>query len=406
MSRILPDWIDTFVEHSKSRGSPVLFRRWAAISAVAAALERKVWLQSNFPTTYPNLFVIMVGSAGSGKSVASNQAMEYPEAIVTKDGERVHFAPNNVSRASVMDALGRATRKILRPGEVPNFVQYNAMTVHARELQVLLPGWDGEIMAHLTDIWDGKTYREEKRGGDLKLEIEAPWLNLLADCPPSYLSDNFPMSAWESGFISRTILVYTAQEAEIPLTFGTVLRAHDATHRELLADMHDIFGMYGEMNMEHEAGAAMVAWNAAKCPPRVTHPRLQNYNARRLAHLMKLCIVASASRGSDRVITLEDYQRAQGWLFEVEANMPGIFVAMQSGGDAIAMRDTVDFVMREGQRVGGPVRHPAVMTFLSTRVYGNDVHRVLAVMLEAEMLRPAMDSQGMKAYTAGPAVFH
>jgi hypothetical protein len=393
------DWVDTFVEYSKARGSPELFRRWAAISAVAATLERRVWLRSNFGHTYPNLFIVLVGSPASGKSVAANQAMSYPQEI-----SELHFAPNNVSRASLIDALAKANRIVPHPGAMPD--HFNALTAYARELAVLIPGWDSEFMAHLTDLWDCEPYREEKRGGDLKIFIENTWLNLLGCCPPNYLSDTLPITAWESGFISRTILVYSAGETTIPLMLGAQMAAADARHSILRSETKRLFALGGEMLFTDEAAAAMIAWNNAGCPPRVTHPRLQNYNGRRTAHMMKLCMVASASRGSDLTITLEDYQRALGWLSEAERNMPGIFVAMQTGGDAIAMRDTWDFVMRENQRTGDPVRHPAVMTFLAKRINGNDIQRVLAVMVEAEMLVMKMDSKGMKAYEAGPAVFH
>lgn len=401
------DWIETFVDHSKSRGSPEIFRRWAAISAVAATLERKVWLQSNFGTTYPNLYIFMVGPPGSGKSVASNQAMEYAEALDSKKHGKLHFGANNLSRASLMDSLARATREIMRPREIPNFVRYNALTVHARELQVLIPGWDTEFMAHLTDLWDCKPYREEKRGGDLKMEIPNTWLNLLGDCPPSYLGDALPISAWESGFISRTILVFSSAEAKLPLSFASInLSDFDAKHAALTSDLAAIHELYGEMLMTEDAAAAMVAWNDMGCPPRVTHPRLQNYNARRVAHLMKLCMVASAARSDELIITLDDYNCALGWLLEAERAMPSIFVAMQSGGDAIAMRDTWDYVLREGQRIGGPVRHSLVAQFLGKRVPAFALQKVLSVMVESQMLTEEMDSKGLKAYRAGETAYH
>ena len=68
--RRLGSWIESFLEYTEILPSPPLLRRWAAISYVAAALERKVWVRTMGSDLYPNLYTFLVGPPGVGKGVA------------------------------------------------------------------------------------------------------------------------------------------------------------------------------------------------------------------------------------------------------------------------------------------------------------------------------------------------
>ena len=62
-------WIELFVEQTAETASPPIFRKWAAISAVAGAMERKSWIVTRGTPLYPNLYIILIGPPGVGKSI-------------------------------------------------------------------------------------------------------------------------------------------------------------------------------------------------------------------------------------------------------------------------------------------------------------------------------------------------
>lgn len=62
--RKLSSWIDSFEQFTVNRQSPALFRKWAAITCIAGALERKVWVRAFGLTLYPNMFVVLCGGPG------------------------------------------------------------------------------------------------------------------------------------------------------------------------------------------------------------------------------------------------------------------------------------------------------------------------------------------------------
>src|SRR5437867_4059065 len=72
-SRRTKSWIEDFVKFTASIESPEIFRRWTAITTIAAVLEQKVWAWTN-DVIYPNMYTFLVGHPGVGKSRTINEA--------------------------------------------------------------------------------------------------------------------------------------------------------------------------------------------------------------------------------------------------------------------------------------------------------------------------------------------
>src|SRR6267378_5066033 len=65
--RRLTSWIESFIEHTVNLESAEIYRKWAAISMIAAALEQRVWVDTG-SALYPNIYTFLVGHPGIGKS--------------------------------------------------------------------------------------------------------------------------------------------------------------------------------------------------------------------------------------------------------------------------------------------------------------------------------------------------
>src|SRR5215207_10197519 len=101
VTRRLPNWIDSFIEYTSDHQSPLIFRKWAAISAVAGALEQRVWVNPFGPKpVYPNMYIVLVGPPGVGKTVLTNEV----EAL-WNDVPELHVAPHSLSKASMIDKM-------------------------------------------------------------------------------------------------------------------------------------------------------------------------------------------------------------------------------------------------------------------------------------------------------------
>lgn len=391
--RILPDWVQGFMDATAHLPSPQLFRKWAAISAIAGGLERRVWVRSLNMDLYPNLYVVLVGPPGVGKTV-STRVTE----TLWRGNTSFHVAPKSVSKASLIDALSDAKRsKTWIDGANSQFLEFNSLLVNAGELGVLIPQYDSDFMNILTDIYDGGLYEEKRRGNNLHITIKKPQLNILGATTPSYLNQTLPEGAWDQGFLSRTFLIFSGDTALVDL-FGTEV-TDDEQYSQLRSDFRDISDMTGPYRFDMVAREAIRAWHLAGGPPRPDHPKLVHYNTRRSAHLLKLCMVASASRTNDRLISGEDYQTALGWLLEAEEIMPDIFKALTSGGDGKVIEEAYHYLYKIYMATKEPVAEHRLVGFLAEKVPAYNIVKIIETMEKSGQISKNISSKGILGWT-------
>src|SRR6266567_6432771 len=103
--RKLASWIDGFIQSTASLESPTIYRKWAAISTIAGALEQKVYLTTDKGTLYPNLYTFLIGYAGVGKTNAISAALRYLRELPT-----FYMGATSMTMASLVDHLTEAKK--------------------------------------------------------------------------------------------------------------------------------------------------------------------------------------------------------------------------------------------------------------------------------------------------------
>src|SRR5690606_1752494 len=179
MARRLSNFLDAFMKYTEGKGSPEIYRKWTAIFLLSAVLERKVWVKTSKGQLFPNQYILLVGRAGVGKSLCTSTASTLLDEVKTAENP-LFIAPTSVTKASLIDALDNAQRRIIRPQETPSVVSFNSLIIIPNEFGVFLPTWEGEFMAALTDLWDCGRYAETRRTKNLSIEIPRTQLNMLS----------------------------------------------------------------------------------------------------------------------------------------------------------------------------------------------------------------------------------
>lgn len=379
--RKLNSWINSFCKYTAERQSPEIFRRWAAITCIAGALERKVWVRAFGRILYPNMITVLTGGPGVGKTEAIRDVQFFWRGLTG-----LYVAPNSVTRASLIDDLFAAKRKLIRPTETPPFVEFHSLQIAATEFGVLIPKYEGEFINTINDLYDClNEWSESRRGnkGEIK-KLVNPQLTIIGGTTPSFLKD-LPEGAWQQGFTSRLVLVFCGQGvivdpwAEVNLDVGL--------EEDLIHDLKQIFQSYGQFIWDPEAAEAFKYWYTGGKKPEPDHPKLEHYLPRRHTHLLKLCMVFSASRANDMIIRLEDYQEALNCLTEAEQHMPDVFKAMSLGGDGNIIDETYRFVWQAFAKEKKDISEHRVIYFLIQRVPSYSADKILESMIASQLFQ-------------------
>lgn len=380
MGRRLKNWLDTFVEYTKNLPSPALFRQWAGIYAVSAALERKVWTDIGRGPLYPNQYITLVGPPGVGKTVVTSIVYDMLASLNPNlDKNGFHLASSSLTSASIIDELEQATRNIVF--DDMSSASFNSLSIVSNEMGVLLPDYDPAFMNKLTDIYDGKPYSERRRTKELNLQIQKPQLSMLAATTPGYLTSMLPEGAWDQGFLSRTILAFSPQTMTTELFLLNSL--DKKMEKDLIHDLTVINGLHGPIGFSKEAANALNAWHMAGGPPQPEHPKLAHYVTRRTAHLTKLCIACAVASHDSLEITIDDYQLAMDYFVVMETVLSDIFKAMAAGGDRQAIDEAWHYFAAEYGRTQHPIAENRIIQYLAERVPAYSVSTIFDIMQRA-----------------------
>lgn len=377
-------FIDRVMAYLDGKGSPSIFRKWSGIFTTSAVLERKVWVRTVKGKLYPNQYVILCAPAGVGKSLGTNFVYSALEEVRTPETP-LHLAPSSVTRASLIDNLVKAERRIVRPTETPPVTQFNSLAIVPNEFGVFLPSWESDFMSVLTDLWDCGRYAETRRTGNIDIRLPATQLNLFSATTPAHLNRLLPEGAWEEGFMSRVLLIYSGEA--IHTNLFEFAPTDDASWKAIVAELRRLYKLFGEFQVEDDVKHALNEWVKSGGQPIPEHPKLMTYRIRRPQHLLKLMMVASASDNSDMVITLDHFAEALDWLLEVEGVMPDIFKSMKSGGDGRAIEECWHYVYTLWMKHKQPVPAGRVIAFLQERVPIHNIDRIIDVMERTELLK-------------------
>lgn len=308
-----------------------------------------------------------------------------------------YVAPSSLTTASMIDAMNDAKRTAQVNGSLALF---NSLQVIASELGVFLPAYDATFMNTLTKLYDGEHYEEKRRTGKVNhVRIESPQLSILGGTTPSYLNSFLPEGAWDQGFTSRTILVFSGPTKR-QLLFGDLNQTDEALYRDLLFDLAKLKELSGPFVWEPEAVTAITEWFESGEKPVPSHAKLRHYNTRRLSHLIKLSMVSSVARSSALRITTDNLAESMGWLFEAEAALPNIFTTAGSSADSRAVEDLMWVIENQFKKTGRPVGEHILVNFLKDRVPSYSIMKIIEIMVKSKNVEMKLIS-GVPGYVPG-----
>jgi hypothetical protein len=328
----MADLVDQFMAYTEGMQSCLLYRKWCAITMVAGAMERRIKAISGRDTNYANLYVMLVGPPGSGKSVINVVRDLWDMTHGELGSERAFYCgANDSTRAALFDALNNASQI-----HTATQFKYHCLLLPIEEFSNSFSKFEADILAFLTTIYDAPPHFKEWRRKTGETRIDYPLITALFGYQPALLAKILMKDAQDQGFLRRSILVWNETADRIsPFNSSSI---NMALQTDICERLSEISMIYGEMNWSQEAKDYLTKWHLAGGPPRPLHEDLKNYNTSRSQFVMKLSMIASMSESSSMSIQLSHVERALQWLLEVEDVMPNAFNSAKGDSEIRVVR--------------------------------------------------------------------
>lgn len=323
------------MEYASSTEAPKIVHFWSAVSAMAGALRRKVWFDQVKFQWFPSFYIVIVGPPGIiTKSTTADGSMD-----LLKQVPGIMFGPDAITWQQIVTAFEKCAVSFEYPPGT--YVPMSPITYLASEFGMLIDFEDSSMVNLLITLWDGRrTFAKETKtsGSDM---VEGPWVNILACTTPQWINANMNENTIGGGFTSRCVFVYgDTKEKYVAYIKNQIkdMKAYEALKLDLIHDLeHMATHMVGPYEMTPEAEAWGESWysNLWKVEYKIDNEDyINNYLARKQAHLHKLAMIIAASRSDDLILQRDDLILAETMLNTTEGNFHRVFTKIGYSDEA------------------------------------------------------------------------
>lgn len=388
--RNFPNFLDAFFDYARDGFCPDPFHLWTGISIVSAALERKVWLNENGVTYYPNTFVLLVGHPGIGKSTAIRRGISLVERMKAEENPEFKLLSGLATQAGLISEM--SVRSSFQLG--PQITQFSSLFFYAGEASdSALQNLHGDFNATITAMYDCEdVYR--KRLKDVEYVIPNPSVNLLAGSTFDFLKTLVNQNSVMGGLASRFTYV-VSKERKRQEDPGSLRVTADPTQRDLLyGDLCRIHKLTGQFRSEKGIMAHYKKWWTHYQDEflALESERMQSIMTRKPTLLKKLCMIISAAQRDDLILTEEHFLRAVELTEEVMKDnweiISAAVISNKTTNEAVNQ-----FILSTVHQAGGQINpHLLKKKFIA---FGGDIMRfdsTLKMMEDARMLQTCATS--------------
>lgn len=345
--RELTDWLEAYLRYAKDSEPPISYHTWTALSLIAGALQRKVYLRWGSEVIYPNMYVVLVGPSGRARK---GTAMSIGKDIMRNVG--IMLASDSITREALIQDMKQAVSTYV-DGTTGETKWHCAITAFSPELSVFLGQRETRFLADLTDWYDcaeSWEYRTKHGGTD---EVQGVCFNLLGATAPDWLQSILPQEAIGGGFTSRVVFVVEENKGQT-VAEPVMTDEHVRLRKALIKDLERIAVVSGQMKFTPDANQAYVDWyndiedKIDRGNPPIDDPRFSGFVDRLATHIKKLSMLLSASRSSDLKIEAEDFDRAVEIMDRTMPKMPKTFGGIGSSPYSEVTEKIITYIQRKG----------------------------------------------------------
>ena len=313
MARRLPNWLKGYEEYTDGTESPKMFHLWVGLGTIAAAAQRKIYMDTGFYQVHTNMYIILVAPPGRSRKSTALRLGKGLLKRVSDFGQQAHFS----TQASSVAALVKQFLEI-------NNKDHQSLTAFSSELGSLLGVKSVEMTDFLVDIYDCEPDWDKQTVSRGLEKIGAPWFTLLAGTTPQWMGDNLSKTAVEGGFVSRSIFIFN--DTRMRVAFPDMTSEQRKIQKDLAHDLAEIAQKKGVFTFSPDARKFYEEWyEDPKRSDETKDYRVSGYYERKHTHVLKVAMALSLAQNDSLVLQVADIQTALDLLKMIEPGMQRAF---------------------------------------------------------------------------------
>lgn len=287
------NFIDQYLSYVGYTETPTFYNRWCCISMIGAYLGRQYHFRFGHFDIYPNQYVMLIGTSGARKSTA----IKLSKKILKAAGYDKISADKSSKEKFMLDLAGidsdnKSVDSILDEniwGGNSNDV--SEMYIACDEFNDFIGNGNLEFISLLGNLWDYEGQFSNRIKNGKSVVINNPTVNILGGNTPVNFARAFPPEVLGQGFFSRLLLIYgepSGRKITFPLAPEPTLTDAIVSNLQLIKSTVN--------------GRAFASPLVCKLIDKIYNTwggmddyRFESYATRRLTHLIKLCLIISAS---------------------------------------------------------------------------------------------------------------
>lgn len=308
---------------------PEMFHVWGAYTVISSCVSRRVWFNMGNLNIFPNLYVMYVGDAGNGKSIAMDRvrkvltATEYTaisNSVETPEGLLRHMNGQPDKDPPIPSPVAFDT---LWPDGQVNPVY--PITIIANEFVNFINKAPENWIAFLNDVYDqdNYTYRTKTQGAD---NLIGPYVGLIGALTTEVSSELQNARIISSGFARRTIFQYGVRDFANPCPIPETKPESVAVMASVVKQCAALATCKGEFRWSNDAKSTYERWYITNMPKTQEMPsHLRSWTTSKPIQIIKLGMLTSLAESHDLVIEKRHIDVTLAYLEIMEKDLFKIF---------------------------------------------------------------------------------
>jgi energy-coupling factor transporter ATP-binding protein EcfA2 len=319
--RRLDNWLTSYIKYTRHSEASTSFHVWSALTTLAAAVNRNIWMDWGYYKSYPNLYVLFVGPSGVGKSTSSGIAIQ-----LLRDAQlRVPIYKDFITPQGLVQFMSESKVSVECNGKIS---YKTPCLVYASELGTLLTRTAGiqELTLVLTELFNKQGNYEYRTKGSGFIYVENPNVTFWACCFPQWIDEELSSAALRSGFLGRMLVVNNTKRRF--WKEGMTLSVDDQMLREdLIHDLQIISSLYGEIKWRPEAKVKWSKWyinQETEYTQGTDNIEVEGFISRRAQFIQRVAMLLAVAQRNELEIDIADFDLAFDLIRDCEHATRGI----------------------------------------------------------------------------------